>query len=125
MRPRLALSIGAVVAFLFGLGLTLAPAQTAGGFMFAFPREAEILGRDLGVTLLGLGVLNWMTRGATGAPLRGVLVGNILIQGLEIVVNGVEIAASQLPAAAAGGLVFHLVLGGIFASALMHPDGAA
>jgi hypothetical protein len=63
MRPRLALTIGAVVAF---------------------SREAEILSRDLGVTLLGLGVLNWMTRGATGAPLRGVLVGNIAIQVLEI-----------------------------------------
>ena len=124
MRPRLALTIGGVVAFLFGLGLTLAPAQMASGFMFAFPREAEILSRDLGVTLLGLGVLNWMTRGATGAPLRGVLIGNILVQGLEIVVNGAEIAAGQLPTGAAGGLVLHLVLGGIFSSALMRADRA-
>ncbi|TAK81117.1 MAG: hypothetical protein EPO16_00145 [Dehalococcoidia bacterium] len=118
----MALTIGAVVAGLFGLGLTLAPEPMVGGFMNAFPTEAEVLSRDLGVTLLSLGVLNWMTRDATGPALRGVLVGNLLIQVLEIVVNGIEIAADKLPTAAAGGLVVHVVLGGIFASALMRRE---
>lgn len=122
MQPRLALMIGAVVAGLFGLGLTLVPEPVAGGFMNAFPTEAEVLSRDLGVTLLGLAVLNWMTRDATGPALRGVLMGNLLIQALEIVVNGLEIAADKLPSVAAGGLVFHLVLGAIFASALMRRE---
>jgi len=124
MRPRLALSIGAVVALIFGLGLALAPKQMASGFMFDYPPEAAILSRDLGVTLIGLGVLNWMARDATGPPLRGLLVANALIQVLEIVVNGAEIAAGQLPTAAAGGLVFHLALGAVFVSALMRRDEA-
>jgi hypothetical protein len=125
MQPRLALQIGAVVALLFGLGLALAPQQMLGGFGLGAPNEAVIVMRDLGVTLIGVAVLNWLARDAVGAPLRAVLIGNIVIQVLELLVNGWEIAAGILPAAAAPGLVVHLILAVIFASALRRPEAAA
>ena len=118
MSPRLALIIGAVAAMAFGLALTVAPASMLGGFGLAVPNEAIVVARDVGVTLIGVGVINWIGRDATGTPLRAILVGNLVIQALEIVVNGYEIAVGMLPGQASGGLVLHLVLGAIFVLAM-------
>src|SRR2546427_13198500 len=85
-----------------------------GGFGLAVPNEAIVVARDVGVTLIGVGGINWIGRDATGTPLRAILVGNGVIQALEIVVNGYEIAAGMLPGQAAGGLVLYFVLGAIF-----------
>jgi hypothetical protein len=114
VSPRLALIIGAVAAFAFGLALTVFPASMLGGFGLGTSNEGIVLSRDVGVTLIGVGVINWMARNATGEVLRALLVGNVVIQALEIVVNGYEIAAGVLPVGAAAGLLIHLVLGAIF-----------
>ena len=109
--------IGAVAAFIFGLALTVFPTTMLAGFGLAVP-EAVILSRDVGVTLIGLGVINWMARNATGEPLRAILVGNVVVQALELVVNAGEIAVGALPPQAGGGLLIHLVLGAIFVLAM-------
>src|SRR2546426_6622726 len=89
-----------------------------GGFGLAVPNEAIVVARDVGVTLIGVGVINWIGRDATGTPLRAILVGNVVIQALELVVNGYEIGAGLLPRPAAGGLVIHLVLRATFRPAM-------
>jgi hypothetical protein len=114
MRPSLALSIGAILAFIFGAALTFVPDQMLAGFGLATPKEALVVSRDVGVTLIGLGIINWLARNATGAPLRAILWGNIFIQVAEAVVNGWEAAAGILPGQAAGGVVLHIVLAVIF-----------
>ena len=114
MSPRLALQIGAVLAFLFGAALALAPTQMLSGFGLGAPTEAQILSRDVGVTLIGLGIINWLARDATGSALRGLLWGNIFIQVAETVVNGWEVAAGILPSSAAGGLIVHIALAVVF-----------
>jgi hypothetical protein len=119
MSPRLALRIGGVAAIVFGLGLLVFPAAMFAGFgLGGAPVQAEILSRDVGATLIGLGVINWMARNATGEALRALLVGNVVVQALELVVNGYEIAIGALPTQAAGGLLIHLVLGAIFVLAM-------
>jgi hypothetical protein len=118
MRPSLALSIAAVLAVVFGLSLALLPAQMLAAFGLGTPDEALVVSRDVGVTLIGLGIINWIAREATGTPLRGLLWGNIFIQVAEIVVNGWEIVAGILPTAAAGGLVIHLALAIVLALGL-------
>jgi len=110
--------IGAVAAFIFGLALTVFPTTMLAGFGLAVPDAAVVLSRDVGVTLIGLGVINWMARNATGEVLRAILVGNVVVQALELVVNAGEIAVGVLPIQAAGGLVIHLVLGAIFVLAM-------
>ena len=110
--------VGAIAAFVFGLALLVFPTTMLAGFGLATPNEAVVLSRDVGSTLIGLGVINWMARNATGAPLRAILVGNVVVQALELVVNGYEIAAAALPAQAVPGLVIHLVLGAIFVAAM-------
>ena len=125
MNPRVALIIGAVAAAIFGLLLALAPATMLSGFGLRAPDEAVVLSRDVGVTLLGLAVINWMARDASGTALRAILVGNIVIQVLEFLVNGYELAIGQLPTNAAGGEVIHVVLGVIFVLGLLRAPTTA
>lgn len=77
MSPKLALSIGAAPALVFGLALTLLPSQMLGGFGLATPSEALVVSRDVGVTLIGLGIINWLGRDATGQLARALLLGNL------------------------------------------------
>lgn len=125
MNPRLALSIGGIAALVFGLALFVFPSSMLAGFGLAVPNEAKVLSRDVGATLIGLGVINWMARNATGEVLRALLVGNVVVQALELLVNGYEIAVGDLPAQAAGGLVIHLVLGAVFILAMRSPSARA
>jgi hypothetical protein len=111
--------IGGVAAIVFGLGLLVFPGAMFAGFgLGGAPVQAEILSRDVGATLIGLGVINWMARNATGEALRALLVGNVVVQALELVVNGYELAIGALPTQAAGGLLIHLVLGAVFVLAM-------
>jgi hypothetical protein len=118
VSPRLALMIGGVAALVFGLALLVFPTSMLAGFGLAVPNEAKVLSRDVGATLIGLGVINWMARNATGDALRALLVGNVVVQALELVINGYEIAVGDLPAQAAGGLLIHLILGAVFVLAM-------
>lgn len=122
MSPRLALGIGAVAALVFGLALALAPGPMLGGFGLGAPTEGLILSRDLGVTLLGLAVINWLAKDAAGPAVRAILIGNLFVQAAELVVNAYELAAGMIPAQAAPGLVVHLALGALFGLALRRPS---
>jgi len=106
MRPSLALSIGAVIYILLGLALVLAPAQllSASGWPTT-PNEMLVPARDGGTLLIVLGIIDWLARDAVGAPLRGLLWGNILRPVASMVVNGWEFAAGIVPPAVSGVLV--------------------
>ena len=117
--------IGGIAALLFGLALFVSPESMLAGFGLATPAAAKVLSRDVGATLIGLGVINWMARNATGDTLRALLVGNVVIQALELVINTYEIAVGDLSTQAAGGLVIHLVLGAVFVLAMRSPSSRA
>jgi hypothetical protein len=106
MRPSLALSIGAVIYILLGFALVLAPAQllSASGWPTT-PNEMLVPARDGGTLLIVLGIINWLARDAVGAPLRGLLWGNILRPAASMAVNGWEFAAGIVPATVLGVLV--------------------
>jgi len=110
MSPKLALTIGAVLATLFGLALTFAPEQMLSGFGMTATGPALVLSRDIGVTLIGLAAINWLARDATGPAVRAILIGNIVVQALEAIVNGWEVAAGIIPSQALGGVVLHVIL---------------
>jgi len=102
MRPRLALSIGALVSILSGLPVLLAPAQVLSALGFADPPDiAMVLARDTATVMIGVGIINWLARDAVGAPLRGLLWGNLYIRVAVIVVNSWELAVGLMPSAIA------------------------
>jgi len=119
MRPSLALSIGAVIAVASGSAFALAPAQMLSAFGVGTPTEALIVMRDGGITLTGVGIINWLARHATGAPLRAVLWGNIFIYVVDGLVNAWEIVAGLIPPGVApASLIIALAAVIMYASAL-------
>ena len=94
MSPRLALMIGGVAGVVFGLALFVSPESMLAGFGLATPVAAKVLSRDVGATLIGLGLINWMARNAAGEALRALLVGNVIVQALELLINGYEIVVA-------------------------------
>ena len=110
--------IGGVAAVVFGLALFVSPESMLVGFGVGTPVAARVLARDVGATLIGLGVINWMARNAAGEALRALLVGNVVVQALELLINAYEVVVGDLPTQAAGGLLIHLVLGVVFVLAM-------
>ncbi len=118
MSPRLALSIGAIQSFAFGLPLLLFPATVLAISGLTLPDAGAAIARGAGATVIGLGVIDWMLRDTRGPALRGLLVGNLAAQALSLLVNGGEVLAGHLPVLAASASVLHLVLSLMFALAL-------
>ena len=125
MRPKVALSIGAVLALIFGLALTFVPEQMLASFGLASSTAGLVLSRDLGVVLIAVGVLNWMARNAQPGPaLTAILWGNLLVQIFDVVLDSWHITSGQISEAGWGGVGLHVVLGVIFALAILRPQKA-
>jgi hypothetical protein len=118
VTPRLALMIGAAAAFAFGIALIVFPVTMLTNSGLAVTSETVSLSRGAGATLVGLGVIDWSGRNATGATLRGLLVGNLVVQALSFFINAGQILTGQLPTQAAGALIVHLALGAVFVLAM-------
>ena len=108
------LAVAAVLAWLFGAALLLAPA--------AFYKPTGIMMTPLlgtiaqahGATLVGLGIIDWLARRADPLGVRAVLAGNLVVQILSL---GVVLRTMSLGAGAgvAPGVVIHVTLGALFA----------
>jgi len=122
VHPRLALTIGAVQSFAFGLPLLLFPSAVLAVSGLALPDAGAAIARGAGATVVGLGVIDWMLRDLTGAALRGLRGGNLAVQVLSLIVNGGEVLAGHLPIQAASASVVHLVLSVMFLLALRTPS---
>jgi len=118
VSPRLALIIGAIQSFAFGLPRLLFPATVLQISGLALPDAGAAIARGAGATVVGLGVIDWMLRDVTGPSLRGLLGGNLAVQVLSLFVNGGEVLAGHLPLQAASATVLHLVLSVMFLLAL-------
>lgn len=75
------LSIAGIVAILYGLSFSLMPGQLMSLYNVDINPGGVLVGRLFGATLLGFGILNWMSRdfndeGAKQAVLTGNLVGD-------------------------------------------------
>jgi hypothetical protein len=68
--------------------------------------------------VVGIGVIDWALRDATGEVLRAPLRGNLVVQVLSVLVTTGEILAGHLPAAALSASAIHAVLCVVFFLAL-------
>jgi hypothetical protein len=82
MNLRTFLTIAAIVALVYALGLILMPALMATTYGFGTSDSEILLTRFFGVELLVLGVIYWLAKDFTGANARplitGSLIGNIV-----------------------------------------------
>jgi hypothetical protein len=82
MNLRTFLTIAAVIALVYALGLILMPAFMATTYGLGTSASEILLARYFGVELLVLGVIYWLAKDFTGANARplitGSLIGNIV-----------------------------------------------
>lgn len=111
---RLFLVIAAVLAWLFGAGLLVTPGKFYEPLGVAVTPMLGTIAQAHGATLVGLGFINWLARGADGRGLLAVLLGNAVVQvlSLAVLVRTLFLGAG---AAVAPGIVIHVVLGSLFA----------
>jgi hypothetical protein len=110
---KIFLSISAILSWIFGAALLLAPAPFYAPTGLAMTPMVATVAQAHGATLVGLGVINWMARGANRPGLAAVLTGNLVVQILSL---GVAIRTVMLGggASAAPSIFTHIVLGGFF-----------
>jgi hypothetical protein len=97
MKASLGLSIISVLWIIAGLIGLLAPEQALSMFGLGAPSAAVISQRDGGVVLMGIGIISWLARDATGPTLRGIVLGNLFILAADAAVNLWELAAGIAP----------------------------
>jgi hypothetical protein len=108
------ISIAAVLAWLVGAMLLIAPIGFYAPTGIAMTPMIATIAQAHGATLVGLGVVNWMARNADRRGLIAVLTGNLVVQVLSLFV---VLRTMQLGAgfAVAPAVVIHVVLGSLFA----------
>lgn len=76
MRLNTFMTVAAIIAFIFGLGFILAPAQSISLYGTTLNVSGEFLGRYLGASLVGLAFVMWLTRNSPPSETRqGLLTG--------------------------------------------------
>ena len=110
---KIFLSIAAVLAWLFGAMLLLAPGPFYAPIGLTMTPMVASVAQAHGASLVGLGVINWMARGANRQGLVTVLTGNLVVQILSL---GVAIRTVMVGAGAGAtpSIFIHVVLGVLF-----------
>ncbi len=111
---RTFLGVAAVLAWIFGALLLLAPGPFYAPTGIAMTPMLATIAQAHGATLVGLGAVDWLARGAEPRGIRAVLAGNLVVQVLSLLV---VLRTMSLGAGArvAPGVVIHVVLGSLFA----------
>lgn len=116
MKLKNFLTVASVTAFIFGMGLILTPQMLANNFGVTLDQGGILFARSLGALLLGLGVINWLSRKETSIQaLRPILWGNLVVQVLTGVIDFMGVQAGVLNSSAWVGIIIHILLGGGFA----------
>ena len=111
---KIFLAIAAVLAWLFGGALLLAPGPFYAPTGIAITPMLATVAQAHGATLVGVGVIDWLARNAERRGLVAVLAGNLVVQilSLAVVLRTMALGAGS---AVAPAVVIHVVLGGLFA----------
>lgn len=118
MKPKTALLLASILTTVFGLLLLFPTAFTLSTFGIEAHADGLMLGKDVGLGMLAMTVLNVMGRDAQGSALRAILYTNIFLHAGEVVLNAVEVALGVAPAAVLPGEALRVVLVVCFGLAL-------
>lgn len=80
------LGLAAILSWLFGTALLVMPATFNAPAGITLTPLLATVAQAHGSTLVGLGVINWLCRRAGQTQVARVLVGNVVMQGLSLLV---------------------------------------
>lgn len=121
---RWVLIIGAVLAWLFALMLLFNARGFEAPVGIDVTDKVATIAQAQGAILLGLGVINWLSRDLTDRrSLTAVLSGNLVVQAVSLIVAARAVALHIFPVQGAPAIVIHLILGAAFAVALARQRG--
>jgi hypothetical protein len=123
MKLKTFFGVSAVILGLFGLSMIFNSANMAKGFGLDLNDLSVVLFRDLGSTLIGVAVINWMARGIQdGKALKAIVLGNLVIQVLGVIVNVADITQGYMGSGGWVGVLLHAVLAAGFAYYYLRPQ---
>jgi hypothetical protein len=111
---KIFLAIAAVLAWVFGAMLIIMPAKFYSPTGIDMTPMLATVAQAHGATLIGLGIIDWLARGADKKGILAVLGGNLVVQvlSLAVVIRTMALGAGT---AVAPGVVIHVVPGACFA----------
>lgn len=115
MNTRTLLTIAAVLALLFALGLLLIPATIGPLYGFAGTPAEVLITRFFGSALLAIGLINWLAKDADYADLRPILLGNLIGDAVGALVAMMGTLSGVMNALGWSTVVIYLLLGLAFA----------
>ena len=86
MNTRTVLTLAAVIAIIFALGLILMPAFMGTLYGTGTSPNQLLLARLFGYALLGFGLMNWVAKDLDYATLRPILLGNLAADAVGLIV---------------------------------------
>ena len=87
MNTRTVLTVAAVIGLIFAVGLLLIPDFMGTLYGLGTSPVQAVLARYFGLTLLGVGLINWFARDMDYASLRPIIIGNLVADFVGIIVS--------------------------------------
>ncbi len=116
MKRSTFLTIAALIAILFGLGMLFMPEEFLGMWGLTLSSGGIFLGRSVGALLLSLGVINWIVRNAPDSvALHAILYGNLAVHLLTGTLDLFATTSGVINVQGWGAVSLHVVLGAGFA----------
>ena len=116
---RVVLTLGAVLAWIFGGMLLLAPGPFFAPVGIVVDDKVATIAQNQGAALIAIGLIDFLARKVTdAAALRAVLVGNLVVQLLALGIVVRALTLGIFPSHGAPAVAVHLVLGTLFGLAL-------
>jgi len=123
---RWVLTIAAVLAWVFGAMLMLAPAPFFAPIGIDVTDKVATIAQNQGAALVAIGTIDFLARRVTDhAALRAILYGNLVVQALSLAVVVRALALGIFPPKGAPSVVIHVILGTLFVLALRRPPATA
>jgi hypothetical protein len=113
MKISALLSVTAVIAVLFGLSFTFAPAATLSLYGAGQPTAQHLVSAQFfGITLIGVGVIDWAARNAADSEARrAIVLGNFVHMVAGLVLSLIAVMQGTLNAFGWSTVVIYLLLG--------------
>ncbi|HEX9106307.1 MAG TPA: hypothetical protein VF832_03755 [Longimicrobiales bacterium] len=120
MRARALLVVSAILAWFFGLMLLFNTRAFEAPVGIVVTDKVATMAQAQGAILLGLGLINWLSRSVADVrALRAVLAGNLVVQLASLAVALRALLLGIFPIQGAPAVAIHVILGGAFALYLL------